>query len=179
MPKKAEYRIEWSEISSGYEVIHGPLHFDLMGDSGLHFWMERLSTFHFCSPTGYTLTVRKEQKKRGAGYWYVYKRVNGRVCKKYFGDIRKLDLQTLERLARSFVEPESEQPPPPRQPTLKFAGTLESALFISGFLTIPNKKALIARYRELSMQHHPDRGGLHQDMVAVNLAYNYLKSFVS
>src|SRR5262249_11520552 len=158
----------------GYEVIHDPLRFDLAGNPGLHFWMERLEAFSFCSPTGHTLTLRKEKKQRGTAYWYAYKRVNGKVRKKYFGDLRKLDFPTLEALACSFVEPETEPPPPPRQPIFKFAKTLDSALGIYGFPSVPNKKSLIARYRELSLQHHPDRGGLHEDMVAVNLAYDYL-----
>ncbi len=188
MPKITEYRIEWSKVKNGYEVIHGPFSFDLIGNSGLHFWMEQLETFHFCSPTGHALTMRKEKKKRGGGYWYTYKRVNGKVKRKYFGDRRKIDLQTLETLARQFVEPapqaepEEEQtsppPPPPRQPTLKFTNSLQSALQVYGLMKVPNKKVLIERYRDLSKQYHPDRGGMHEDMVAVNLAYDYLKKFL-
>src|SRR5579859_6832572 len=121
MPKGTEYKIEWSNTRNGYEVLHGPFCFDLAGDSGLHYWMETVQAFHFCSPTGHTLTLRKEKKQRGTGYWYAYKRVNGKVHKKYFGDRRKLDLQTLEALARHFLEPAAPPPPPPRTPTLKFS----------------------------------------------------------
>jgi len=71
-----------------------------------------------------------------------------------------------------------QQAAPPRKPTFTFTRTLESALQIYGFSTLPNRKQLITRYRELSKQHHPDVGGLHEDMVAINLAYDYLKRFV-
>ena len=128
------------------------------------------------------MTLRREKKQRGTGYWYAYKRVDGKVQKKYLGDIRKLDLQGLEVLARSFVEEIKSEPKPakesPRQPTLRFARTLDSALRIYGFSRTPDRRTLITRYRELSKQYHPDHGGLHEDMVAVNLAYEYLKAFV-
>ena len=186
MPKKAEYEIVWSHQKSGYEVIHGPFSFDLIDTSSLHYWLEKSNTFHFCSSTGHTLTLRKEQKKRGDGYWYAYKRVDGKVQKKYLGDAAKLDFMVLENIARSFVEPVpppqpppvEEQTPPPRRPTLVFKKTLDSALQIYNFPSIPDRKALISRYRELSKQHHPDTGGIHEDMVAVNLAYDYLKKFL-
>jgi hypothetical protein len=183
MPKKAEYQIVWSH-ESGYLLIHGALSFDLTTTSSLHYWLQQITTVHFCSSTGHTLTLRKEQKKRGGGYWYAYKRVGGKVQKKYLGDITRINLTLLENIARDFVEPappphvKRDTPPPPRMPTLTFLGTLESALQIYGFRVIPDRKALISRYRELSKRYHPDTGGLHEDQVAVNLAYDYLKKFL-
>lgn len=171
MPKAAEYAIQWSQALAGYEIVHPPFSFPLKDTVTLQHWLERVDTFHFCSSTGHTLTVRKEAKQRGGGYWYAYKRVNGIVQKKYLGGKSKVTLAGLEDIARYFVEPI----PPPRKPTLTFTRTLESALHIYGFVRIPSKKVLIDRYRELSKQHHPDVGGLHEDMVAVNLAYDYLK----
>jgi hypothetical protein len=185
MPKKAEYEIVWSQKKSRYEVLHGLLSFDLADTNSLHYWLERSNTFHFCSLTGHTLTLRMEQKKRGNGYWYAYKRVGGKVQKKYLGDVTKVDFALLENIARSFVEPvpppqspPKQQTPPPRKPTLVFKKTLASALEIYGFPSIPDRRALISRYRELSKQHHPDVGGIHEDMVAVNQAYDYLKRFL-
>jgi len=175
MPRQAVYKVEWSDTLQGYEFIHAPFRYPLERNATLDYWLDVIDAFHFCSPTGHTLTLRKETKQRGGGYWYAYKRVNGKVQKKYLGDKSKLDLETLEAVARQFVEPAPPPPPPPQQPTLKFTKSLESALHIYGFSTIPTRKALIVRYRELSKQHHPDIGGIHQDMVAVNLAYDYLK----
>lgn len=184
MPKEADYQIVWSTTRQEYEIIHTPFSFPLKDTATLQDWLARVNTFHFCSPTGHTLTVRKESKQRGGSYWYAYKRVNGRIQKKYLGAKSKITLTVLEEVARSVGEPLASPPPPtpkppPRQPTLpKFTRTLESALHIYGFGAIPTKHALLDRYRELSKKHHPDIGGLHEDMVAVNLAYDYLKKFV-
>ncbi len=190
MPQSAEYRVEWSSKACQYEIYHGPFTFALT-DASWAAWLTMVSSFHFCSPMGYRMTVRKESKERGSGYWYAYKRTNGKVRKKYVGHDSKLDFYTLETIARSFTEPDpirfqsspppqQETPqPPPRQPNLIFTKTLESALHIYGFSTIPQKAALIGKYRELSKQYHPDKGGIHEDMVAVNLAYDYLRKFVN
>jgi len=109
--------------------------------------------------------------------------VHGRVEKKYIGEKSKVTIEALEAVARHFAELTSPSPPPPPPPprpsTLKFEKTLQSALYIYGFSTIPARKELILKYRELSKRHHPDMGGVHEDMVAVNLAYDYLKKFVS
>ena len=179
MPRKNEYRVEWSKLN-GYEFIHDPFRYSLAGRQSLDYWLDVIETFHFCSSTGYTLTLRKEKKQRGTGYWYAYKRIGNKVHKKYLGTKEHVTIDVLETVARQFVEPASQQgpAPPPRQPTLKFTRSLDSALSIYGFRSIPSQRELIVRYRELSKQHHPDTGGLHEDMVAVNLAYEYLKSFV-
>jgi hypothetical protein len=179
MPKEAEYKIMWSDTQAGYEVMHPPFSFPCKDTATLHHWLGMVSTFHFCAPTGHTLTLRKEQKQRGKGYWYAYKRVEGKILKRYLGEKSKLTLELLETVARQFVEPLPPPPPPPRKPTLHFARTLASALSIYGFTAIPDRKALVHRHRELSKQYHPDAGGLHADMVAVNLAYDYLKKFVN
>ena len=184
MPKKAEYQIVWSNTATytGYELIHGSFSFPL---SSLDLWLDDATTFHFCSPTGQTFTLRREVKQRGGGYWYGYKRVHGRVEKKYIGEKNKVTIEALEAVARHFAElasptpPRQEPPPPPpRQSTLKFEKSLQSALQIYGFSKVPPKKDLINKYRELSKKHHPDTGGIHEDMVAVNLAYDCLKKFL-
>ncbi len=179
MPKSAEYKVEWSTPLNAYEIIHAPFRFPLT-PSSWPAWLDMVETFHFCSPTGHTLTLRKEKKQRGTGYWYAYKRVDGKVQKKYLGDKSKLDLSMLEALARHFVEPEAakQEATAQPQPTLVFKKTLESALDIYGFATIPNRGEFVKRYRELSKKYHPDTGGVHLDMVAVNLAYDYLKQYV-
>jgi hypothetical protein len=182
MPKGTEYTIAWSSTLQGYEVIHAPFSFPLQDTATLQHWLGLIDAFHFCSSTGHTLTVRKEKKQRGSAYWYAYKRVGGTLHKRYLGETSKLDLETLECLARHFVEPAPKQqtaPKPPHQPTVVFTRTLESALHIYGFRAVPNRKELTQRYWELSKRHHPDVGGFHLDMVAVNAAYDYLKQFVN
>jgi hypothetical protein len=184
MPKGTEYTITWSHARQAYELDHTPVVFSLTNES-LCYWLRLIDAFHLETRTGYSLTARKERKKRGSAYWYAYKRVNGKLQKRYLGESSHITLTQLEDVAHSFVrapEPKphkQEQPqPPPRKPTFTFTRSLPSALSIFGFSDIPTKAVLIARYRALSKQHHPDIGGLHQDMVAINLAYDYLKRFV-
>ncbi len=186
MPKEAEYTLAWSSDAQGYEVTHGLSSFPVDDTTSLQFWLDRADTFHYRSPLGYTCTLRKETKQRGGGYWYAYKRVNGKVKKKYLGETRKLTLAILEDVARFLVDPvavskppPAPKPPPQRKATLpSFTKSLDSALRIYGLTAIPTKRDLIHRYRDLSKQHHPDMGGVHEDMVTVNLAYDYLKHFV-
>ncbi len=180
MPKGTEYTIAWSQARQAYEVDHMPFLFPL-NDASLLSWLKRIDAFHLETRTGHSLTARKETKKRGTAYWYAYKRVDSKLYKKYLGDASKITLTQLEAVARSFVEAPDPEPveQSPRIPTLKFTNSLPSALSIFGFPAIPTKVTLITRYRALSKQHHPDTGGIHQDMVAINLAYDYLKRYVS
>jgi len=184
MPKEADYKIIWSEVLKGYEIIHTPFSFPLLNEETLHCWLDMIDTFHFCSPMGYTMTVCKEKRGRNGSYWYAYKRVGVEVKKRYLGKRSEMTLTLLETIARQLVEsvvPPSASPQPQestRKPTFVFTNTLESALRIYGFRSIPHRRDLIGRYRELSKMHHPDMGGLHEDMVAINLAYDYLKRFL-
>src|SRR5437764_4658520 len=182
MPKGTEYKIIWSKSRQVYELDHTPFVFPLTDDS-LRSWLKMIDAFHMETASGYTLTARKETKQRGTAYWYAYKRVDGKLQKKYLGDGNKITLTMLEAVARSFVatpEPEpAQEQPPSRKPMFKFTNSLPSALSIFGFPALPTKATLTNKYRELVKQHHPDKGGLHLDMVAINLAYEYLKRYVS
>lgn len=197
MPKEAEYQVTWSDTLQGYEVIHGMFCFSV-GPDGLQPWLGWIGTFRFQVASGESITLRKETKQRGTAYWVAYKRVRGTLRKRYIGNGSKLTIARLEALVQSFLDDapgatggrdqarqraqEQQQhappPPPPRKPTLVFTKTLDSALAIFGFSTIPARAEFIKRHRELVKQHHPDVGGLHQDMVAVNLAYDFLKRYV-
>lgn len=185
MPKGTEYKIKWSQAHRAYELDHTPFLFPLT-DESLRSWLKLIDAFHLETQAGHSLTARKETKQRGSKYWVAYKRVDGKLQKKYLGESSKITLTQLEEIARSFAqapEPEpakQEQPrTPPRKPTFTFTNSLPSALAIFGFPDIPTKAALIKKYRALSKQHHPDIGGLHQDMVAINRAFDYLKRYVS
>lgn len=185
MPKGTEHQIAWSESDHAYILHHAPSVFAI-NDASLASWLPLIDSFHLKTRAGYCLTARRETKTRGGMYWYAYKRVGTKVHKKYLGAGDKLTLARLEAVARAFIvaptpEPEPEpvrQPPPaPRRPTFIFTNTRASALAIFGCATLPTKAVLLARYRTLSKQYHPDAGGLHQDMVAINLAYDYLKRY--
>ncbi len=180
MPKSAEYQVMWSEQQRMYVLQHAPSCFPLV-DETLQTWLRLIDAFHFQAVTGESLTVRKETKQRGTAYWCAYRRVNGTLRKKYLGDVHKVTFALLEATARAFIaspEPEPIQQPPQRPPTFTFTHSLTSAFTLFGYTTLPTKAALLTKYRALVKQYHPDVGGLHEDMVAINLAYDYLKRFL-
>lgn len=85
-----------------------------------------------------------------------------------------------ERKQASSEQPKAEQPKTSTSPIFKFERTLVSALAIFDLPEIRNvsKRELISKYRELAKLHHPDHGGQHENMIAINLAFDYLKPFV-
>jgi hypothetical protein len=186
MPKSAPYKVVWLPAYERYEVLDtaenlmimdfsSPLFRALSLDTpGWYAWLETTSSFHFCSQDGFTLTARKEARARGAHYWVGYRKVKGKLRKHYLGTSRNLTQHTLEAAAQKLALPREQQA---AQPVKRFNHTLPSALEILGFSAIPTAKVLRERYASLSKKHHPDLGGRHLDMVAINLAYAYLKQF--
>src|ERR1700686_1187265 len=103
MPKGTEYKIAWSQARQAYELDHTPFLFPLT-DESLRSWLKLIDAFHLETQAGHSLTARKETKQRGSAYWVAYKRVDGKLKKKYLGDGNKITLAQLEAVARSFIE---------------------------------------------------------------------------
>lgn len=51
------------------------------------------------------MTVRKESRQRGNGYWSVYRRIEGRLRKAYLGPSHTLTSHRLEQIAASMRAP--------------------------------------------------------------------------
>jgi hypothetical protein len=68
-------------------------------------WVEAVSSFRF-EPTGANklYTVRKEVGK-GGNYWYGYRKVAGRLHKKYVGKSSELSTTKLEEIAEALNTP--------------------------------------------------------------------------
>lgn len=52
--------------------------------------------------TGF-MTVRKERRQRGGGYWTVYRRAGGRVRKVYLGQAEAVTAARLEAIAQGLL----------------------------------------------------------------------------
>jgi chromosome segregation ATPase len=99
--------ISW--VQQGYiqvagELTYNPDSFDgvkLESPRGLA-WLESISSFRF-EPTGdgKPYTVRKE----ASGYWYGYKRVSGKLHKKYIGKSSEISVAKLEEIAEALNIP--------------------------------------------------------------------------
>ncbi len=61
-------------------------------------WLETLVSFHFTGKCG-CFTARKDQKKRGHGYWYAYRKYQKKLFISYLGTTEKLALAHLEEVA--------------------------------------------------------------------------------
>ncbi len=64
-------------------------------------WLEDASSFYFEAGPG-SFSARKERQRRGF-FWYAYKRVGGRLLKRYLGQRQAVTLARLNLLAAAFA----------------------------------------------------------------------------
>ena len=61
------------------------------------YWLNENQTFYFDGIEG-TFTARKEKRKQ-YDYWYAYRKIDGRTCKKYLGLGEKLTMDYMNEKA--------------------------------------------------------------------------------
>jgi LuxR family maltose regulon positive regulatory protein len=101
MPKAAEFRLSWQTGRGNYELRENRSEQLLPvapGERGWFVWLDTVPSFTFHGQYG-QLTVRKESRPRGQGYWYAYHRVGQKMAKKYLGRTTNLTLAHLEETA--------------------------------------------------------------------------------
>ena len=54
---------------------------------------------------------------------------------------------------------------------LRLPTTYQQAFLLLGLPVSASRRRIQRAYRQLALQHHPDHGGSHQGMVALNAAY--------
>ena len=97
MPRYAHYQLRWSEQAQTYVLSIG----DQASEQALTSdWLEQIASFSFHSRSGMHYTVRKQRVQRGNIYWYGYRRLHGRIVKRYLGRTADLTLARLEEIAR-------------------------------------------------------------------------------
>jgi len=97
MPRYAHYQLRWSEQAQSYVLSIG----DQTSTQALTSdWLEQIASFSFHSRWGMHYTVRKQRVQRGSSYWYAYRRLHGRIVKRYLGRTADLTLARLEEIAR-------------------------------------------------------------------------------
>ena len=108
MPKAAQYRLTWHAGSRTYELREhpgGPLFAVMPGEHSWFAWLDTVASFTFWGQQG-QLTVRKESRQWGEGYWYAYRRVGSKLTKKYVGRTADLTLTRLEEIAAQLTHTE-------------------------------------------------------------------------
>jgi len=105
MPKSATSLLIWSEDRGTYEVRHqdGRSPHPLRAEDQRDFirFIDSAS-FAFQGKHG-RLTLRKESRPHGAGYWYAYRSQGRRTLKKYAGRTADLTIARLEDIAEALT----------------------------------------------------------------------------
>lgn len=116
-------------------------------------WLEEHRSFAFQGRSG-RLNLLKERRKAGAGYWYAYRRHNGRVVKRYAGRGAMLTWAHLEALAQALgagYEPARSSHAPSALAAPDGSGTVSAAPLLAPKLQAPRlHSSLIRRERLLA-----------------------------
>ncbi len=95
-------RLEWLDEKQGYYGFRGGVAVQI-GEKRVYEFLNSVDSFHFCSRFGYTATIRRETVQRGSNYWRAYKKVDGKLHKKYIGKTASITIEALEKVARQFA----------------------------------------------------------------------------
>ncbi|MBE3561068.1 MAG: hypothetical protein IMW89_17875 [Ktedonobacteraceae bacterium] len=122
MPKRAQYTVSWSPEQALY------LFTDQAGESArplaeygedLLAWLEEHHAFAFHGRSGQLNLLKERRGREGEGYWYAYRRRNGRMVKRYAGRSAQVSLEHLEQIAASLANGDETQPHPAFVPQLE------------------------------------------------------------
>lgn len=97
-------------VVQGMVEVEGGKVFELDSPKGST-WLESVTSFRY-EPTGASkpYTVRKEPKK-GGDYWYAYRKVAGKLHKRYIGRDAELTIAKLEEIAETLNTPQQARVP--------------------------------------------------------------------
>lgn len=113
MPEPSRATLMWSQLNQRYELyLHGQAeqHFSAQDGEAFSAWVRSQISFAFVGQSG-RLSVLKEARERGSGYWYAYHKHGQHTYKGYLGPSERLTFARLEELARKL---NSSSPSPTR-----------------------------------------------------------------
>src|SRR5690242_9176047 len=102
MPKRPTHTLIWSDENGAYCLQSPEQHPQLLTEEDEDAWFAWLAThssFFFQGRTSY-LSMLKEARSRGEGYWYAYHTLAGRMHKRYLGRTRRVTFMRLEEVAQ-------------------------------------------------------------------------------
>jgi LuxR family maltose regulon positive regulatory protein len=105
MPKPSIHALMWSEQSHRYELStrgHPELEFVPENEDLWLRWLDAQTSFSFQGQHG-RMTVIKEARPRGAGYWYAYHYSGQRSVKRYLGRTNHVTIARLEEIAEALA----------------------------------------------------------------------------
>jgi LuxR family maltose regulon positive regulatory protein len=102
MPKGAAYTIVWSAEEDLYKLRTPKDHQAWTREDECWFsWLKQCSSFAFQGRSGH-ITLLKERRRYGEGYWYAYRTSHRHTAKKYAGRSEHLTFARLEALASAL-----------------------------------------------------------------------------
>ncbi len=104
MPKPSRYVLIWLDEREHYELhLHGQLQqrFQRGDEDAFSRWLEAHTAFAFWGPAG-RLSVLKEARLGGTGYWYAYRTQDRHTRKRYLGPSAKVTFARLEQEAKAL-----------------------------------------------------------------------------
>ena len=104
MPKPASHTLIWSAQSKTYALLcpdSSPQSLMPGNEEPWLAWLMTHSSFSFQGQYGH-LSVLKESRQRGAGYWYAYHTTQSRTRKRYLGRTAMVTLARLEKVAQEL-----------------------------------------------------------------------------
>ncbi len=104
MSKPSLYVLLWMHEREHYELhLHGQLQqgFQSGDDDAFSRWLEAHTAFAFWGQAG-RLSVRKEARLGGTGYWYAYRTQGRQTRKRYLGPSARVTFARLEQEAQAL-----------------------------------------------------------------------------
>jgi hypothetical protein len=102
-------------------------------------WLGRTQSFRYVPSLNAPFTVRKEKSRRGDGdYWYGYRKVGGKLHKRYIGKAEDLTVNRLEEVAAQLFIP-TEPRPKPKVPSGSFTQNEEMARVLAENTRLQNE----------------------------------------
>ncbi|MEO7910829.1 MAG: LuxR family transcriptional regulator, partial [Roseiflexaceae bacterium] len=120
MPKAAKYALLWSAEHASYELHQqGDRDWLPVGDGNPAWlaWLETHSGFAFAGRAG-RVSLLKEARKGGTGYWYAYRRQGRRTLKHYLGRSADVTIARLEATAAALKPVTQPNPRSPDNPVV-------------------------------------------------------------
>ena len=112
MPKPSLHVLIWSQEHQQYELqSHDqPEQCFRPGDEPVFScWLAEHRAFAFVGQAG-RLSVIKEARPRGTGYWYAYRKQDRQTCKRYLGPTDRVTFARLEQVAKALTGSSSSAP---------------------------------------------------------------------
>ncbi|HEX6478960.1 MAG TPA: LuxR family transcriptional regulator, partial [Ktedonobacteraceae bacterium] len=124
MPKPSLYVLAWSQEQQRYELsTQGHLRQSFHPDDRQQWqgWLSEHTSFAFHGQQG-QMSVIKESRPRGAGYWYAYCTHRRQTRKRYLGPTPGVTLERLEREAQTLAAVRAAPPQKIRQAVQEASG---------------------------------------------------------